>query len=117
MYCVLCQQIEMATTDDNLQCVLAVCDAVVACGIIKSIASMTTDDKEEIVKLLCIRDVLFGPKSAIDQFVEGLDKVRLAALYIPSGLDSLVYKKSCDQGVFQPQYTRSISCSYKSSRW
>ena len=46
-----------------------------ACGVCKPISRLTTKDKQEILKLLCLRDVLFGSKSAIDQFVEGLDEV------------------------------------------
>ena len=45
------------------------------CGITKPINSLTTGDKPELLKLLCLRDVFFDAKSAIDQFIEGLDEV------------------------------------------
>ena len=71
-------QIQGTTTEEELQTVLNtphILDAVMACGYTKFIASTTLSDKEEIVKLLCMREVILGSKSAIDQFVEGLDKV------------------------------------------
>ena len=45
------------------------------CGTSKPVCQLTVSDKEEIVQLLCLRDVLFSCKSAIDQFMEGLDEV------------------------------------------
>ena len=48
---------------------------MISCGVTKAITQLNIHDKEEIVKLLCVRDVFFDCKSAIDQFVEGLDEV------------------------------------------
>lgn len=50
-------------------------DAVMTCGISKPVSQLTTDDQPELLNLLCLRDVLFDAKSAIDQFIEGLDQV------------------------------------------
>ena len=50
-------------------------DTVIGCGISKPIAQLTTAYKDEIKKLICLRDVFFDSKSAIDQFKEGLDEV------------------------------------------
>lgn len=72
-------QIDAATSNDELQETLtepSVNEAVTACGISKPIIRLTVQDKEEVLKLLCLRDVLFDCKSAIDQFMEGLDEVR-----------------------------------------
>ena len=72
-------QIESATTDVKFREVLskqAVCDAVIGCGISKPLAQLTTVYKDEIKKLICLRDVFFDSKSAIDQFKAGLDEVR-----------------------------------------
>lgn len=54
----------------------AVRDVVLSCGISKYIGHITVKDSAEIVKHICLRQVLLGPKSAIDQFIEGLDEVR-----------------------------------------
>ena len=51
-------------------------DAVMTCGISKPMSQLTNEDKPELLKLLCLRVVLFDAKSAIDQFIEGLDQVR-----------------------------------------
>ena len=72
-------QIQAAATVDELQTVLCsqhVLDAVMACGYTKFVGATQLSDKEEIVKLLCVREVVLGSKSAIDQFVQGLDQVR-----------------------------------------
>ena len=45
------------------------------CGISKPVSQLTNEDKPELLKLLCLRVVLFDAKSAIDQFIEGLDQV------------------------------------------
>ena len=71
-------QLDTATTDDQLQEVLAepnVNEAVMSCGISKPISRLTIQNKEEVLKLLCLCDVLFDCKSAIDQFMNGLDEV------------------------------------------
>ena len=67
-----------AATVDELQTVLCqhVLDAVMACGYTKFVGATQLSDKKEIVKLLCVREVVLGSKSAIDQFVQGLDQVR-----------------------------------------
>ena len=72
-------QIQAAATVDELQIVLCsqhVLDAVMACGYTKFVGATQLSDKEEIVKLLCVREVVLGSKSAIDQFIQGLDQVR-----------------------------------------
>jgi len=46
---------------------------VIGCGINKVISHVTMGDKEEIIKLLCIHDVIVGCKSVIDQFIDGLN--------------------------------------------
>lgn len=71
-------QIESAKTDSKFQEVLSeqsVRDAVIGCGISKPITQLATAHKDEIKKLVCLRDVYFNSKSAIDQFKEGLDEV------------------------------------------
>ena len=44
-------------------------------GVTKAITQLNIHDKEEIVILICVRDVFFDCKFAIDQFVEGLYEV------------------------------------------
>lgn len=56
-------QIQGTTTEEELQTVLNtphILDAVMACCYTKFIASTTLSDKEEIVKLLCMREVVLG---------------------------------------------------------
>ena len=48
-----------------------------ACGYAKPLAKVTTDDKVEIMKLICIQQLLFEVKPSIDQFFKGLEKVYL----------------------------------------
>lgn len=62
-------QLREVFTDESVQ------EAVMTCGISKPINRLTTEDKPEFLKLLCLCDVLFDAKSAIDQFMEGLDQV------------------------------------------
>ena len=72
-------QIQGATTEEEFQIILNtphILNAVISCGYTKFSGSTMLSDKEEIVKLVCMREVVLGYKSAIDQFVEGLDKVR-----------------------------------------
>lgn len=71
-------QISEAMTDAEIKNVFSdqsVRDALMMCGIKKCISNLTFNDKEEVMKLLCMQDVFFGSKSAIDQFLEGLDEV------------------------------------------
>ena len=75
---IIMMQIERATTNEQLQEVFSdevVHEAAMACGVCKPISRLTTKDKQEILKLLCLCDVLFGSKSAVDRFVEGLEEV------------------------------------------
>ena len=75
-------QIEKVRTNQQLQKVFAeesVQEAVMSCGLTKPINRLTKEDKAEILKLLCLRDVFFDAKSAIDQFIEGLDEVNVQA--------------------------------------
>ena len=39
------------------------------------ITDITSSNKDRLVKLLSLREVIFNVKSSIDQFVEGLDEV------------------------------------------
>ena len=69
-------QIQGATTEEEFQIIMNtphILNAVMSCGYTKFIGSTMLSDREEIVKLLCVREVVLRPKSAIDEFVEGLD--------------------------------------------
>ena len=55
---------------------------VLACGYTKPIARIVAEDRGEIVKLICLQQLLFMPKPAIDQFVEGLEEVSIAFILV-----------------------------------
>ena len=71
-----CQfQIEGSANTDELQAALrdeSVLNKVVGCGLTKPIHTITSDAKKELANL---QHVLLRPKSAIEQFLEGLNEV------------------------------------------
>ena len=71
-------QISLVETNDELQKVFSeeiVREALIGCGITEPLAQLTLANREEVCTLLCLRDVIIGCKSAIDQFMDGLEEV------------------------------------------
>lgn len=111
------EKIQAGINNDDLQRALSdksVSDAVLSCGISKFIGNMTTNDKDEIVKLLCLRELLIEPKSAIDQFVEGLNELRVGEMVkrYPNQCETLFVTKELKKlkaeqlyDIFKPLYS------------
>ena len=72
-------QMNEATTSESVQTLAKEhIDIILECGYTKSITALTVDDKEDILKALCLHNIIFKCKAELDQMKEGLRTLGVA---------------------------------------